>query len=229
MKIWLNGFNSRTPCGVRLVAVKLIFQWQTVSIHAPRAGCDLIPLYCQGKASMFQFTHPVRGATAMESYSRKALNVSIHAPRAGCDTPQPHDVRDRDLVSIHAPRAGCDTAPRDHEMRSAAFQFTHPVRGATLSSPDPPKRSMFQFTHPVRGATSIGGNRRLILAGFNSRTPCGVRRWKQRGAWAEKRVSIHAPRAGCDICLDFEVFHPTMFQFTHPVRGATAMLKGTHK
>ena len=64
-------------------------------------------------------------------------------------------------------------------------------------------------------------------------------------------VSIHAPRVGCDTSVDnqlsrafvFQFTHPVwgatyrqmnemqdkMFQFTHPVWGATAMPKGTHK
>ena len=55
-----------------------------VSIHAPRAGCDL------------------HGITPVYD-----LLVSIHAPRAGCDV---EIFSDPVLlaVSIHAPRAGCD-------------------------------------------------------------------------------------------------------------------------
>ena len=44
------------------------------------------------------------------------------------------------------------------------------------------------------------------MRGFNSRTPCGVR--PILITWYNLLAE---------------------FQFTHPVRGATAMLKGTHK
>ena len=56
----------------------------------------------------------------------------------------------------------------------------------------------FQFTHPGRGATKI--------INAKSFTP---------------RVSIHAPREGCDVgaCIDFVPL--LAFQFTHPGRGAT--------
>ena len=126
-------FNSRTPCGVRRerllrVGGKYVFQFthpvwgatqpisnknmeSTVSIHAPRVGCDtkvtqssrsstsfnsrtpcgarlgsfhLIDLVCK-----FQFTHPVRGATAANSSASHLRPVSIHAPRAGCDSARP--------------------------------------------------------------------------------------------------------------------------------------------
>ena len=60
-------------------------------------------------------------------------------------------------------------------------------------------QEIFQSTHPVRGATDI-----LRL---------GVKAVK---------ISIHAPRAGCD-CMRCHSHgqHGETFQSTHPVRGAT--------
>ena len=56
------------------------------------------------------------------------------------------------------------------------FQFTHPVRGATLAwVTNPYTLRVFQFTHPVRGATEH------LIVECDGLT-----------------VSIHAPRAGCD-------------------------------
>ena len=57
---------------------------------------------------MFQFTHPVRGATDSASASRIICAVSIHAPREGCDFPCGLGHADCAQVSIHAPREGCD-------------------------------------------------------------------------------------------------------------------------
>ena len=128
-----------------------------------------------GLALEFQFTHPVRGATALL------------------------DLGDVDgLVSIHAPRAGCDHREGDCERGEEAFQFTHPVRGATGGLRKVYTEIEFQFTHPVRGATLLGTSLTRYIpvsihaprAGcddgeevkmtdeqsFNSRTPCGVRR-----------------------------------------------------
>ena len=34
-------------------------------------------------------------------------------------------------------------------------------------------------------------------------------------------ISIHAPREGCDVNSDFNVYYRPKFQSTHPVRGAT--------
>ena len=101
-------FNPRTPCGVRQSAKhsntqSKVFQsthpvrgatpsalshyiCMGISIHAPRAGCDM-------------------KCTRSTARARK---ISIHAPRAGCDLKHT-DVLIRIIgISIHAPRAGCD-------------------------------------------------------------------------------------------------------------------------
>ena len=39
----------------------------------------------------------------------------------------------------------------------------------------------------------------------------------------DKVVSIHAPREGCDKIAASTIPKPPMFQFTHPVRGATSL------
>ena len=100
------------------------------------------------------------------------------------------------------------------------FQSAHPVRGATTISWLTPRSQMFQSTHPVRGATRVHA---LLV--------------QQSG------ISIHAPRAGCDVVYtachrvraDFNprtpcgarqmIGHgewlPYLFQSTRPVWGAT--------
>ena len=123
--------------------------------------------------------------------------VSIHAPREGCDrselayplgrasfnsrTPggvrlgQCFPCRQSVQVSIHAPREGCDIQHISGGGRKVCFNSRTPggVRLLTLLSAD--TTAVFQFTHPGRGATSQVG--RLL---------------------PEFRVSIHAPREGCD-------------------------------
>ena len=59
----------------------------------------------------------------------------------------------------------------------------------------------FQFTHPGRGATG-----RIHYSDYTD------------------KVSIHAPREGCDITIGGAPRLPKEFQFTHPGRGATLML-----
>ena len=81
---------------------------------------------------MFQFTHPVWGATPPSVFDIAKIEVSIHAPRVGCDS-----LRYLLLLSL------------------SRFQFTHPVWGATAQpATTTPPPAPFQFTHPVWGATA---------------------------------------------------------------------------
>ena len=216
-----------------------------VSIHAPRAGCDwrcadalvhsfrfnsrtpcgvrLKTSFTQSSHLRFQFTHPVRGATIVKITIVIHQNVSIHAPRAGCDGICSLTEL---LTNSFNSRTPCGVRQLGWILfdLSDRFQFTHPVRGATLQVGDgvalggvsihapragcdkprgdcPRPSATFQFTHPVRGATSI-----LIFP------PLDI------------KVSIHAPRAGCDVVLvSYHVL--ATFQFTHPVRGATEAVR----
>ena len=147
----------------------------------------------------FQSTHPVRGATlsdAISACTRHAFQ-STHPVRGATHCfSSPHSST---KVSIHAPREGCDEGGMSNYIAEIMFQSTHPVRGATYPIYDEKHREeLFQSTHPVRGATETAA-------------------YRARGL----RVSIHAPREGCD-----QRILPTprirgRFQSTHPVRGAT--------
>ena len=145
------------------------------------------------------------------------------------------------------------------------FQSTHPARGATVFANIGEQPILFQSTHPARGATSDISIFTQRLYNFNPRTPRGVRRSMPqtslpplnfnprtpRGVRPDvyeltsrnPRISIHAPREGCDHVhfggfsfvpnfnprtprgvRRFSVCHqqPTsLFQSTHPARGAT--------
>ena len=102
---------------------------------------------------LFQFTHPVWGATIS---LRTCLNVR--------------------LFQFTHPVWGA-TSAMNSSSSVPVFQFTHPVWGATAELRKYIGDVMFQFTHPVWGATSALGYQEI-----------------------EGRVSIHAPRVGCDLC-----------------------------
>ena len=83
--IIMRCFNSRTPGGVRLEDEYHHYCEHRVSIHAPREGCDYRFNPFRLLAYQFQFTHPGRGATILNTEERNGVSVSIHAPREGCD------------------------------------------------------------------------------------------------------------------------------------------------
>ena len=125
---------------------------RSISIHAPREGCDgsghkrarwvsyfnprtprgvrlSVPhaLECRLR---FQSTHPARGATrkVVEPYSPQAFQ-STH-PARGATSCQSRFFW-ASSISIHAPREGCDLVSDGAEVLRAIFQSTHPARGAT--------------------------------------------------------------------------------------------------
>ena len=145
------SFNSRTPCGVRLLA------------SYPACRLDL-----------FQFTHPVRGATPPAHRQAGRLQVSIHAPRAGCDAgaeqqgaifrvsihapragcdPRATFLEALKDVSIHAPRAGCDCRTAMAQCLRCRFNSRTPCGVRLVAWVSLEILLLFQFTHPVRGAT----------------------------------------------------------------------------
>ena len=146
----------------------------SISIHAPRVGCDVMREGGVVIAKVFQSTHPVWGATLHTCTKVFPVPISIHAPRVGCDyTPLWLSVGER--ISIHAPRVGCDLTDGPPPPLLRGFQSTHPVWGATRSPCPGEERTGFQSTHPVWGATQSA-----------ARTTDRI------------RISIHAPRVGCD-------------------------------
>ena len=170
----------------------------SVSIHAPREGCDSKPypniskrrgfnsrtpggvrllshtiIYYYG---VFQFTHPGRGATITKRLvtCHKLLFQFTH-PGRGATKPL-RTLSGMLYVSIHAPREGCDT-PREVSIeRRTGFQFTHPGRGATqwlFQSHIP--TCQVSIHAPREGCDLLVVLELSMLLSFNSRTPGGVR------------------------------------------------------
>ena len=102
-------FNPRTPCGVRLSMMSWLRSDSSISIHAPRVGCDETAAPTVNSLSKFQSTHPVWGAT---HFSAWAWACSLYFnPRTPCGV-RPRrwwGHSGRWWISIHAPRVGCDS------------------------------------------------------------------------------------------------------------------------
>ncbi len=107
---WIVGFNPRTPCGVRRVAFrKNSVPLSEVSIHALLAECDREAPAHPSSADQFQSTHSLRSATDYVD------NASVGG-----------------AVSIHALLAECDLSPSTGKQGLLPFQSTHSLRSATF-------------------------------------------------------------------------------------------------
>ena len=106
----LPSFNSRTPGGVRLTRTSplrrlmafqfthpgrgatlcqhLLCELESVSIHAPREGCD--SALCLLVRMRYSFNSRTPGGVRLRGRTTLAPLewVSIHAPREGCDVPK---------------------------------------------------------------------------------------------------------------------------------------------
>ena len=131
----LGRFNSRTLGRVRRFTDEDLRLHPRVSIHAPWEGCDVFCYRSSYGLWRFQFTHPGKGATSMVSPT-VARATSFNSRTLGrvrlSLVYSPITVMS---VSIHAPWEGCDynlSIRRDATLR---FQFTHPGKGATGTTP----------------------------------------------------------------------------------------------
>ena len=127
------------------------------------------------------------------------------------------------VTSIHAPHAGCDPFPSSAPCAFIKLQFTHLMRGATISALRENNLLLLQFTHPMRGTTCLTDEQGWHLTNFNPRTPCGARRDMSLLKAVHITTSIHALHAGRDETRLCELFGVFELQFTHPMRGATQL------
>ena len=196
-----------------------------ISIHAPLAGCDnqrisqksqkshfnprtpcgVRPTQRNKPASVtvFQSTHPLRGATAIFLDEAGILFISIHAPLAGCD---PHGARLLLQPQGHFnPRTPCGVRRATATVTPAAveFQSTHPLRGATEIVPGDLAVGDISIHAPLAGCDPDMSEKASQEINFNPRTPCGVR------------------QKFCIIIILVNIF-----QSTHPLRGATGVTLG---
>ena len=214
-------FNSRTPGGVRQDTPKSVLVSSSVSIHAPREGCDfalsiyyVMPYFVSIHAPRegcdvaltaptdrqvkFQFTHPGRGATPFGLIFNRSKYVSIHAPREGCDSVLDTSRRFPGGFNSRTP-GGVRQRCNPSALWLLEFQFTHPGRGATPDKPYLIASRGVSIHAPREGCDRLAPPTTLVIS----------------------KVSIHAPREGCDILLLVKQILRSMFQFTHPGRGAT--------
>ena len=173
----------------------------SISIHAPRMGCDVKVVDGLTKEQEFQSTHPVWGATHNRRKGLSGMVISIHAPRMGCDDKNnistrydshfnprtPYGVRHKVVVS------GTDTD---------TFQSTHPVWGATWEAVARHPTRDISIHAPRMGCDPQSWSFYCQRSHFNPRTPYGVRP---------------------DFCAALRT--SSAFQSTHPVWGATEVHK----
>ena len=145
----------------------------------------------------FQSTHPARGATIAAISSGLSTSFQSTHPARGATVRRPPFCFHFD-ISIHAPREGCDFAPRN-DGGMWVISIHAPREGCDSSDMwICSMTSRFQSTHPARGATPYWCVLARPAFHFNPRTPRGVRQVADGPPGDCVIISIHAPREGCD-------------------------------
>ena len=104
------------------------------------------------------------------------------------------------------------------------FQSTHPVRGATLSRYAAATGDLISIHAPREGCDRDNHrhDRSRVISIHAPREGCDACRGPVVVLFG---ISIHAPREGCDISTNATSALAAGFQSTHPVRGATKIVK----
>ncbi len=148
-------------------------QSASISIHAPREGCDPGAGGPYWRACDFNPRTPrgVRRHGGVQAQELKAISIhapregcdigpypafpghqiSIHAPREGCDVKVNKVWGMEGYISIHAPREGCDRAESAKDKAEKEFQSTHPARGATANFTKEQRVCLAQFAYLHKG------------------------------------------------------------------------------
>ena len=127
---------------------------------------------------------------------RSVYRISIHAPRVGCDSFGAL-FGALSSISIHAPRVGCDRKSGIQKLEIHYFNPRTPggVRPAQRHRLCP--RPHFNPRTPG-GVRRYGVISRLSPGEFQSTHPGWGATFHPRRRCLYSRISIHAPRVGCD-------------------------------
>ena len=149
-------------------------------------------------------------------------------PHAGA-TGKTHCPYNPAAISIHAPLTGYDLGVIYSFAFTWSFQSTHPSRGATFRPEQTGKPGRISIHAPLTGCDKMPLLRPLPLRNFNPRTPHGVRPTTWTVAATVWAISIHAPLTGCDEHMVGVERYCSLFQSTHPSRGATYLVADRRK
>ena len=197
-----SSFQSTLPARGATKSSPVGRGFRAISIHAPRTGSDArknssasMPCYFNPRsphgerltygnvvlnAEAFQSTLPARGATRNVRFALHMAAFQSTLPARGA-TQRSGDSQRAGEISIHAPRTGSDINVEGHDLQITHFNPRSPHGERQCWHILSAKYTAFQSTLPARGATYADTDSCKFI----------------------KSISIHAPRTGSDIRLQF--------------------------
>ena len=233
-------FNPHSPRGERPGAAAYIFHADTISIHTPREGSDIVPMIrsCQtlhfnphsprgerhqvqqayGRRKAFQSTLPARGATLAKQRGVYKGRFQSTLPARGA-TFAPCSKNISLAISIHTPREGSDNRPRERLFRLPISIHT-PREGSDRTAANSNGAGYISIHTPREGSDAKFRYAHYITFDFNPHSPRGERR--PMAAVMPKIVNFnpHSPRGERPLTPTAPAMS-NRFQSTLPARGAT--------
>ena len=216
-------FQSAPPARGATAVALAVDPMYSVSIRAPRAGGDTIPITPPVTLTSFN-PRPPRGGRRHEGETRGLEWEFQSAPPARGATRDEGRPPVRDVVSIRAPRAGGD-GQGDPGVRPAASFNPRPPRGGRLRVPRLRRLSLaVSIRAPRAGGDVVERLRGLQRQTVSIRAPrAGGDIVASPDGPQRLAVSIRAPRAGGDAKPSVLRRSSTSFQSAPPARGATTI------
>ena len=237
------AFQSTHPLRGATASLRPLRPLRHISIHAPLAGCDGVISFQAAKHAAFQSTHPLRGATKIPTLFRVPMKFQSTHPLRGATGGGIFCFRRRGHFN---PRTPCGVRHSASMSKWCCVHFNPRtpcgVRPGASGTCRLPSR-YFNPRTPCGVRQTAAGMVFHVQQDFNPRTPCGVRQtlpmpliaikkfqsthplrgatYPRTYALPPKKISIHAPLAGCDLPTKDIVELIEIFQSTHPLRGAT--------
>ena len=223
-------FQSTHPSwGATVDFLVNLFFCDSISIHAPIVGCDVVCNKADITLTIISIHAPIVGCDFKIFRRPRNVAISIHAPIVGCDSikrrgyqgntyfnPRTHrGVRrsaiyepiQRTVISIHAPIVGCDEEMVNLSYLLCEFQSTHPSWGATTCVVVVCVPFTISIHAPIVGCDPTLSTHILYCRYFSPRTHRGVRLGAGLSGSVIARISIHAPIVGCDIIIQVVTVH----------------------
>ena len=218
-------FQSTHPARGATTPSTAVSRPRVISIHAPREGCDATPSQHPAAQSGFQSTHPARGATPHRPGGTAQPLISIHAPREGCDFFLTDILFHQNNFNPRTPRGVRRALQRRHGTVGWHFNPRTP-RGVRLLKYYLPIREKEISIHAPREGCDMGMTCiDRTDEHFNPRTPRGVRLGANQVNRGPFNFNPRTPRGGPRRPLHSSAI-TSIFQSTHPARGATHLLQG---
>ena len=192
-----------------------------VSIHALLAECDRAGRYGHGAHVGFNPRTPCGVRLKDNESPAWAFYVSIHALLAECDG-QPPEMRT--LTKSFNPRTPCGVRRQPHfrRLRRRMFQSTHSLRSATERATEYRNRFRVSIHALLAECDRPRKSLQVFAPGFNPRTPCGVRQFRQKVQGTRCQFqSTHSLRSATP--FNSNPYRNSRFQSTHSLRSATAV------